>query len=607
MLKGTKAKKEVKDKKLPKLKMKKLVKPKNSKRKSRVMVNIILPVAILGLAGFLGMAIVLLTLVNNQTTSTKITDEGMVTVTALSEIDLQIQKIQTQTLSYCSALVQDERDKQKANIEQSFAVIEEQENILENYIHVFNEQNQAIFHETIDEIADFRGKIDTVIESGKDGSESAFYNALSGMYFWTLDITTNIDTLVAENDARIEQAMNSQKAEYEKSFVFAGGMIVIVILAFISTVFLIMVLVIKPLQKQQKQLYAIIDSINLGKGDLTKRLDIIRNDEIGALAIGFNQFIATLQEIMNKIATNSDALEQVVGRVVESVGTSTDSANDISAIMEELSANMEEVSATTNTVNANTGTMENRIKEMVSGTVQLSEYAKKMEERAKDLEKVATDNKETTSTIIADITGELEKAVENSGEVKKTSQLTQEILNISSQTNLLALNASIEAARAGEAGRGFAVVANEIRALADTSRDAANNISTINENVIHAVGDLVESSRKIIDYINTNILADYESFVESGKQYSSDAMHVNDSMERYTMEARGILENITQLKEAVDGINRSVEESTTGLNNVAENVDTLVTSINNVNNQMQQNSEVAKALKDESDNFVTTN
>ncbi len=607
MLKGTKAKKEVKDKKLPKLKMKKLVKPKNSKRKSRVMVNIILPVAILGLAGFLGMAIVLLTLVNNQTTSTKITDEGMVTVTALSEIDLQIQKIQTQTLSYCSALVQDERDKQKANIEQSFAVIEEQENILENYIHVFNEQNQAIFHETIDEIADFRGKIDTVIESGKDGSESAFYNALSGMYFWTLDITTNIDTLVAENDARIEQAMNSQKAEYEKSFVFAGGMIVIVILAFISTVFLIMVLVIKPLQKQQKQLYAIIDSINLGKGDLTKRLDIIRNDEIGALAIGFNQFIATLQEIMNKIATNSDALEQVVGRVVESVGTSTDSANDISAIMEELSANMEEVSATTNTVNANTGTMENRIKEMVSGTVQLSEYAKKMEERAKDLEKVATDNKETTSTIIADITGELEKAVENSGEVKKTSQLTQEILNISSQTNLLALNASIEAARAGEAGRGFAVVANEIRALADTSRDAANNISTINENVIHAVDDLVESSRKIIDYINTNILADYESFVDSGKHYSSDAMHVNDSMERYTMEARGILENITQLKEAVDGINRSVEESTTGLNNVAENVDTLVTSINNVNNQMQQNSEVAKALKDESDNFVTTN
>ncbi len=583
----------------------KVKKLKRTMRKSSVMVNIILPVAILGLAGFLGMTTVLLTLANNQAVNTKITDEGMNTVTALDEINLQLQKIQTQTLVYCSALTKEERDAQSAKIDEAFSTIAEQETIIEKYINIFNEENQAVYYATTKDIDSFHNNINKVLESGKDGNESAFYMATSNMGFWSSNIVKNIDTLAAENDTRIVKATDLQKADYEKSFAFASGMIFIVIIAFIATIVLIILLVIRPLKKQQKQLYAIIDSINLGKGDLTKRLDVIKNDEIGALANGINQFIATLQKIMSKIVSNSDTLDQVVGHVVENVTSSNDSANDISVIMEELSANMEEVSATVNNVNENTGSVENRIKQMVNETIQISQYAKSMEERAKDLEKIATENKETTSIMVDDITSELEKAVENSCEVKKTSQLTQEILSISSQTNLLALNASIEAARAGEAGRGFAVVASEIRELADTSRDTANNISSINETVIHAVEDLVASSRKIIEYMNTNILADYESFVQSGKHYSVDAVHINETMEQYAAEAQEILVNITEMKEAVDGINRSVEESTNGVNNVAESVDALVQSITDVNEQMQQNSQVAKTLKDESNNFIT--
>ena len=75
------------------------------------------------------------------------------------------------------------------------------------------------------------------------------------------------------------------------------------------------------------------------------------------------------------------------------------------------------------------------------------------------------DNKNSTSQVINDITGELNTALENSRSGEKVAQLTEDILSISSQTNLLALNASIEAARAGEAGKGFAVVADEIRQL----------------------------------------------------------------------------------------------------------------------------------------------
>ena len=153
----------------------------------------------------------------------------------------------------------------------------------------------------------------------------------------------------------------------------------------------------------------------------------------------------------------------------------------------------------------------------------------------------------------------MQEALENSKSVEKVAQLTEEILNISSQTNLLTLNASIEAARAGEAGKGFAVVADEIRQLADSSRETANNIQSINEMVIRAVQGLMKSSEEIIAYINKTILPDYESFVKSGQQYSEDA---------------------------------------------AMNVDSLVHAISAVNSQMDENSAVAKNLKEESENFV---
>ena len=89
---------------------------------------------------------------------------------------------------------------------------------------------------------------------------------------------------------------------------------------------------------------------------------------------------------------------------------------------------------------------------------------------------------------------ELGDAIRESQKVKEIDTLTEEILAISSQTNLLALNASIEASRAGEAGRGFAVVANEIRELADHSRNAVDQIRKVTEDVVHSVAFLSDLS-----------------------------------------------------------------------------------------------------------------
>ena len=392
--------------------------------------------------------------------------------------------------------------------------------------------------------------------------------------------------------------------DYSGSIIKMNVMFVLLLLDFASIIFETIRLVIKPLKKQQQEIDAIICDIKEGRGDLTKRISVTGNDEIGNVTDAINEFIGTLQEIMSNIKINSTALDGVVGNVVENVASSNDNANDISAIMEELSATMQEVSASTNDVSSNTENIEQRVNKIADGTESITAYAQEMKSRAVALENVARENMENTNSVIGDITDEMKKAVENSKSVDEVSKLTEDILSISSQTNLLALNASIEAARAGEAGKGFAVVADEIRQLADSSRETANNIQTINEMVIDAVKGLVSSSERIIGYINETILPDYESFVNGGKQYNEDATRIDDDMNKYAHEVRQIKKRMTEVTEAIDGISNAIEESSKGVTDAAVSVDSLVQAIAVVNGQMEENSAVAKNLKDESESFV---
>lgn len=182
--------------------------------------------------------------------------------------------------------------------------------------------------------------------------------------------------------------------------------------------------------------------------------------------------------------------------------------------------------------------------------------------------------------------------------------MTDDILNISTQTNLLSLNASIEAARAGEAGRGFAVVAGEISQLANSSREAANNIQAINRMVIQAVHELIENADSMVKFINENILPDYEGFVNAGRQYNADAVHINGIVTRFNDMAGKLKSLMTSITEAVDGINSAVDESADGTSNVAASTSDLVRYIGDIADAMNDNRQVAGNLSEEAERFI---
>ena len=145
----------------------------------------------------------------------------------------------------------------------------------------------------------------------------------------------------------------------------------------------------------------------------------------------------------------------------------------------------------------------------------------------------------------------LAESIENSKQVEKVNELTQDILNISSQTNLLALNASIEAARAGEAGKGFAVVAEEIRTLADSSRGAANNIQEITEAVKGAVNNLSDSASQMLKLVNEVVLVDYEQFWGVAKRYNEDAISLNQMMNNFSKQASNVQRAIDSMSSSI--------------------------------------------------------
>ena len=158
---------------------------------------------------------------------------------------------------------------------------------------------------------------------------------------------------------------------------------------------------------------------------------------------------------------------------------------------------------------------------------------------------------------------ELERAIADSQKVREIDTLTEEILAISSQTNLLALNASIEAARAGEAGKGFAVVAEEIRQLADNSREAVDKIRQVTESGVQNVSSLSDSSRQLLTFMNEKVMEDYKSMTALAKMYEKDAAFYSDI-------SGDLGASSQEMSASMVGINESISSITALVGEIAE-------------------------------------
>jgi methyl-accepting chemotaxis protein len=247
-----------------------------------------------------------------------------------------------------------------------------------------------------------------------------------------------------------------------ESIIFSIIMVIVVVLLTSGvTVFAIKKLLTNPLMK----IVTAMDDIATGDGDLTQRINMNRNDELGQLSTSFNLFVENIQKIIKQCSVTTD---QVLKESDDVSLLVTDFSNNVSeqkGYIEQIATAATEMTQTIHGISDNAQTALDYATRATTESLQGRELASNatnlMGELSKDV------------TTAADVVGELH---ENSESI---SGMLDVIKAIAEQTNLLALNAAIEAARAGEQGRGFAVVADEVRTLASRTQDSAGDIEAI--------------------------------------------------------------------------------------------------------------------------------
>jgi methyl-accepting chemotaxis protein len=574
----------------------------NNKKRTSLKTLILLPVFILGALTIICNVMAINNIRTVNSNAADITDNCMRSVSDLGEIKNDIQVIHTLGLSHIIA----------TDLNTMISVVgevsdnqEELEQKLDEYKKYVQNDDMDTYNSLVSNYNTMKYELGNIMAYSALGKKEEAYAIANGVVSdSSTAIKNDIEVLSAHASDTASEARERLTSVYVSSLVSNGIVIIISVIMIIVAIYCVMKYVIKPITATNKDIRDIIEGIDNGEGDLTKRVRVISNDEIADLGKGINLFMDKLQEILKLIIENTNYMENVVSDVDGSVVKSNDSASDLSAMTEELSATMQDVGLSVNTINDNADDIRKDVEIIATKSDDINKFSKEMKVNAEKIESNARYNMVQTGEKVGDILDVLNKAIEDSKSVDQVNNLTNDILNISSQTNLLALNASIEAARAGEAGKGFAVVADEIRQLADSSRETANKIQSINSVVVAAVNNLSDNANNLVSYLQQTILPEFQTFVDGGVKYKDNASYIENAMDEFVQKTDVLKKNMDEIAHSINTITTVVDEGAAGVNNAAISTQNLVEDIVNISNKMIENKSIAQNLKNSTNIFA---
>jgi methyl-accepting chemotaxis protein len=332
-------------------------------------------------------------------------------------------------------------------------------------------------------------------------------------------------------------------------------------------------------------------------GDLSKRIKITAKDEIGDLQVAFNQMTDSLSEVLSEVSAAVEEITDMSYKLSDGVQISSAATEQITAIVESVAEGAQSQIGSVNTTAAIT-------KEISEGVVVTANKTQKVARAATEAATIAKAGSENINIINEKIIGIKDNVVNSAKLVEKLGNKSAEVTgmvkvirDIAGKTNMLALNAAIEAARAGEAGKGFAVVANEIRNLAEQTREASKNIESLLIEIKQETDYTVSSMNQGLVEVEAGTVAigatygTFNKIIEEIHVVAGDINTVSESVLELKSETERILNSI-------DEINEIAETTSLGTQSVLAGTEEQASSMQEINNLAAGLSNMTVTLKD---------
>ncbi|TPH18636.1 methyl-accepting chemotaxis protein [Litorilituus lipolyticus] len=346
---------------------------------------------------------------------------------------------------------------------------------------------------------------------------------------------------------------------------------IFIVILLITTVGIIISFVAKSVTSPLTELHNAMMDVASGEGDLTKRIKVKSNDEIGELAKAFNQFTAQIHNLVIDISQMSDKLNHSIQNVgsltTKSASKIANSRNDVA----NASGNIDEMSSAAKEISSTAQTADEQVTEACEITLQGKSLIG------------------STVSVMNQAQTQIQQSVTAISQLKVDSEsissVVEVIENIAEQTNLLALNAAIEAARAGENGRGFAVVADEVRTLASKTQQSTDSIQAMINNLqtsASSAEELILTNQKqfsqTVAQVNDvdNILSQIDSTIDTARKLNVSINQLTQHQNGLSEQMTSIMSNIDEFADSANIDSATVNEHVLSIESNCQSLDSLV-------------------------------
>lgn len=507
-------------------------------------------------------------------TSDQIVSEQVAEQEKISTLSRQFTYINSQVLTHVMTTNSVTMDTLSEKILQDITDMEQQ---IEEFGYLLSEGDER--KEALDsasaELAKYRKTVESLLVTSAENKTQAYVSATSNLPMFNEHIENYMNRMLEITAQEMEQA----QGQMEQSAARVPGIISVASIALLVVVIVIMLglrlWVIGPVKKATKQV-----------------------DELGRLAIAINDLVARMQIIIRAITEGCGQMEEKQADIISNVEKVNVTADHTMRNLGVMSRGMQLVTGAIEGVQQDTGVLDHTVENMLEVAQNGRNYAADIKEKAGKMKVTAMESKQEATLVMKEIDTAMTESIANSRQIHKITELTEEILGIAGTTNLLALNASIEAARAGEAGRGFAVVAEEIRKLADSSRESANNIQEISNRVVESVEELSENATRLLEFMNTRVMKDYDALEDTGSNYHEAADHVDEMMNEFGQKIDELLSVLQNVNTANTQMEATVGDSTEKLSVVEKNNQGLQQEMKDISYAVEELAASAGQLKE---------